>query len=225
MKYPGLERQPVDEKTGGLLRQTARRFLRAQFGRPTGILGSLIGKIMARTPSNHERIQWTLSLLEIQPRDRILEIGFGPGFAIQRVCKLAPEGFVAGVDHSEVMVRQAGKLNASAIRAGRVRLRLGSATDLPRFDELFDRIFTINSIHFWPEPVQCLRSLHSQLRPGGCIAVTLQPRSRSATDDTARELGQEVADKLRQAGFSGVHLELLKMKPLAAACALGIKPE
>jgi hypothetical protein len=40
-----------------------------------------------------------------------------------------------GIDHSELMLRQASRRKAQAIRAGRVQLLLGPATSLPRLDE------------------------------------------------------------------------------------------
>jgi len=177
---------------------------------------------MANTPSNKDRIHWTISLLDIKPNERLLEIGFGPGFAVDLVSKIVPEGLVVGIDHSEVMLRQASKYNARAIREGKIVLRLGSVSNLPKFDEPFDKIFTINSIHFWNEPVDCLRELRKILRPGGLIAVTLQPRSRSATDATTEEIGKEVAMNLERAGFSRVRLEIRKTKPVSVACALGV---
>ena len=64
------------------------------------------------------------------------------------------------------MVRQAGRRNAEAIRAGRVELRLGSVSSLPTFSQPFDKIFTINSIHFWHDPVECLKSLRMALKAG-----------------------------------------------------------
>jgi ubiquinone/menaquinone biosynthesis C-methylase UbiE len=223
LKYPGLQTQPDNGKDRGGLHQSIRRFLRAQFGRPTGFWGNIAGKIMAFTPSNKERIRWTISLLDAKPDDRVLEIGFGPGFAIELMSKIVSEGFVAGIDHSDVMVRQAGERNARAIREGRVALRLGSVSNLPKFDEPFDKIFTINSIHFWTEPIGCLKELRNMLKPGGLIAVTLQPRSRSATDTTTEEIGKEIAMNLERAGFSQVRLEIKQTKPVSVACALGIK--
>ncbi len=223
LKYPGLKNQPDPDEGRGRLFQSIRRLLRAQFGRPSGLLGIIAGRIMARTPSNKERIQWTISLLDIKPADRILEIGFGPGFAIELLSKIASEGFIAGVDHSDVMVRHASKRNAGAIREGKVALLLGSASTMPKFDEPFDKIFTINSIHFWNEPVDCLRELRKLLKPGGLIAVTLQPRSRSATDATTKEVGDELARNLERAGFTQVRLEIKQSEPVAVACALGIK--
>jgi ubiquinone/menaquinone biosynthesis C-methylase UbiE len=46
----------------------------------------------------------------------------------------APAGYVCGLDHSPVMVQQAARRNAEAVRRGQVDLRLGSAESLPVFD-------------------------------------------------------------------------------------------
>jgi trans-aconitate methyltransferase len=221
VEYPGLHYQPDQNGRHGRFMDAARRFLRAQYGRPSGFVGTIAGKIMARTRSNLERIEWTISLLNIQPKDRVLEIGFGPGISVQQVSRITSEGFVAGVDHSAVMVQQATKRNSRAVREGRVELRHGSVTELPKFDQPFDKIFTINSIHFWPEPVKCLAKLRSRLRPGGTIAVTLQPRSQNATDEITRVIGEEIAAKLAVAGFKECRVEIKKMEPLSVACVLG----
>lgn len=221
VQYPGLHYQPDQNGRQGRFMDAARRFLRAQYGRPTGLVGTIAGRIMARTRSNLERIEWTISLLDIKPKDRVLEIGFGPGISIQHVSRIANQGLVAGVDHSAVMVQQAAKRNAKAVREKRVELRHGSVTELPKFDQPFDKIFTINSIHFWPEPVRCLTELRSRLRPGGTIAVTLQPRSQNATDEITRVIGEEIAAKLSVAGFKDCRVEIKKMEPLSVACVLG----
>jgi ubiquinone/menaquinone biosynthesis C-methylase UbiE len=220
LKYPGLENEPV--KPQSRLRRAASRFLRGQFGRPTGLLGGLVGRIMVRTASNRERIEWTISLLDVKPTDRILEIGFGPGVSIEMLSEVASRGLVVGVDHSDVMVRQAGVRNAAAVREGRVEFHVGSVPHLPKLAGSFDKILTINSIHFWNDPVACLAELRRLLKPGGVIAVTLQPRSRGATEADARQNGEEVARYLERAGFSQVRLEIRQMSPVAAACALAI---
>jgi SAM-dependent methyltransferase len=222
LKYPGLQQQTDDGKSRGPLFRAIRRFLRSQFGRPTGFWGSIAGRIMARSASNNDRSRWTISLLDIQRHDRLLEIGFGPGIAIELATKMATEGFIAGIDHSEVMVRQAAKRNAAAIREGKVELYLGSASKLPTFDQPFDKIFTINSIHFWADPIDRLKELRALLRPGGMIAVVIQPRSRSATDATTRLVGEELVANLQRAGFVNCRLEIKQIAPVSVACAIGI---
>jgi hypothetical protein len=102
-------------------------------------------------------------------------------------------------------------------------LRLGSVANLPQFNAAFDKIFTINSMHFWHEPVDCLKALRQLLRPGGLIAVTIQPRSRSATDATTKAIGAEVVMHLQHAGFAQCTLKIRQTKPVSVACAIGIK--
>jgi hypothetical protein len=102
-------------------------------------------------------------------------------------------------------------------------LQRGSVSNLPQFTKPFDEIFTINSIHFWNEPIDCLKELRKVLKPDGLIAVTLQPRSQSATDATTKEIGKELVMKLEHAGFSQVRLKIRQTKPVSVACALGIK--
>ena len=220
LRYPGVEHQPGGEEKPGRLAQGIRRVLRAQFGRPTGLLGGVAGFIMARTPSNLDRIRWTLSLLDVKPRDRVLEVGFGPGVAIALLSRLAGQGLVVGIDHSDAMVRRAARRNAKAIREGRVALHCAPASDPPAFAGLFDKILTINSIHFWNDPVACLGVLRGRLRPGGLMAVTLQPRMRTATDESAAILGEEIAANLRRAGFSHCDVKIRKSRPVAMACVL-----
>ena len=80
----------------------------SQFQNPRGFLGNLAGMIMAW--ENRERNTWVIELLDVQRADYILEIGFGPGWAIQQAARLATEGLVAGVDASKTMVRQASAI-------------------------------------------------------------------------------------------------------------------
>ena len=86
-----------------------------------------------------ERNTWAVSMLNLQSSDSVLEIGFGPGLAIQQVAKVAH--FVAGIDHSATMVQQASKRNGRAIRAGTVELRQCPVQHLPYSSSIFDKVF------------------------------------------------------------------------------------
>ena len=209
------QRQPVEGGSTGL----EQRF-RAQFGRPTGTLGWLVGHLMAL--KNRKRSEWVLSLLDLKPTDRVLEVGFGSGADVFRASQTA--AFVAGVDHSEVMVRQARRRNAAAVRVGEVVLQLGSASQLPYPDKSFDKIFCINVALFWKDPVQEIRELGRVLKPGGLVAVAVQPRTKGATEETSRETGRKLVDALSEAGFSQVRLETKPLEPVSVVCALGVKP-
>ena len=203
------------------LRQRAIDAGRAQFGRPTGFWGHAAGLLMAHRTSNRRRNAWAVSLLDVRPEDRVLELGFGPGLAIRELSRIAAEGYVCGIDHSELMLRWARRRNADGLRRGVVDLRLGSVDELPAFDALFDKILAVNTMVFGSEPVACLAELRRLLRPGGLIAVAHQPRGPGATDETSAAKGREIAAALDRAGFSEVRLETMRLKP-AVVCALGV---
>lgn len=192
----------------------------AQFHRPTGIGGRLAGVQMASRSSNRHRNVWVVSLLDLEPTSRVLEIGFGPGIAIREAARRATRGTVDGVDHSAVMLRQAGRRNADAIRAGRVRLHLGSADALPPLEGPFDRIYAVNSFGFWRKQDQCLETLRGLLGPGGQLAIASQPRCPGATAETTARAGEEIAAHLSSAGFSSIRLETMDLDP-PVVCVIG----
>jgi SAM-dependent methyltransferase len=197
--------------------------LRAWFMHPTGLGGRAAGLVMAHRSSNRRRNAWAVSLLDVRPDDRVLEIGFGPGLAIRELSRLAADGYVCGIDHSELMLGRAKRLNAEAVRRGLVDLRLASVDDLPAFEEPFDRILAVNAIMFRRESVARLGQLRRLLRSGGLIAVAHQPRGPGASDEPAATAGRQIEAALTQAGFSAVRLETMPLKP-AVVCALGEKP-
>src|SRR5215469_5687103 len=92
----------------------------AQFHHPTGAVGHVAGWIMSWRSSNVARNRWAVQLLDVQPTDRVIELGCGPGVAIAALAARAIRGLVVGVDHSQVMIRQARRRNRAAVRAGRV---------------------------------------------------------------------------------------------------------
>jgi SAM-dependent methyltransferase len=205
-------------RTGGLKQRIVGRVV-GQFHRPTGIGGRVAGWVLAKRSSNRKRNAWVVSLLDVARTDRVLEIGFGPGIAIRESAARASDGLVCGVDHSEVMLRQARRRNAEAVRAGRVDLRLATADRLPTFDAPFDKVLAVNSMGFWDDPIACLRSMRSLLRPGGRIAIASQPRCPGATAETSAEAGEDIATRLVEAGFCDVEIETLPLRP-AVVCVL-----
>jgi ubiquinone/menaquinone biosynthesis C-methylase UbiE len=196
------------------------KLLDVAFAHPRGFLGLLGGTIMART--TRLRNEWTLSLLDIQPDEHILEVGFGPGALIQMLVTRASQGYIAGIDMSPLMLQQASRRNAAAIRAGHVHLRLGSALELPFEDATFDKALSANSIHIWPDQLVGIKEIQRVLKPGGEIAIILQP-VWAKTDDEVHAIGKDLVELLTKAGFQQTRLEFKPMKPKSSICALGVK--
>jgi len=211
-----------------MLRDRIARFFWGQFRKPSGWFGRVIGNRMAE--GNVYDAQWTVSLLDIQPEHHILEIGFGPGVSTRYAAEKATKGFVAGIDHSETMVQAARKRNIETIQAGRMDLKQGDVASLPYLDETFDRAFSIHSIYFWAKPIECLRELRRVLKPGGLLAITIQPKDKwdelQQRESSLRTLyfSPDLVPMFDAAGFRGVRVEICpEPDQFPGECVLGLK--
>jgi SAM-dependent methyltransferase len=137
------------------------------------MLGRLIARVMAVETA--EANQQLLRLLDVRSSDHVLEVGFGHGRTIERVAALAPEGFVAGVDLSAEMVRMATRRLRNFVREQRVELQLGDSAKLPYADGRFDKVYSLHTLYFWPDPAEHLREIHRVLKPGGRFAIGFSP--------------------------------------------------
>jgi cyclopropane fatty-acyl-phospholipid synthase-like methyltransferase len=200
-----------------------RRAIVAQFQRPSGWLGRLVGWVMATRPSNVARNRWTVELLALMPGARILEIGCGPGLGLEACFRMTEVAAATGLDHSPVMLTQARARNAAAIAAGRLALREGGVGVLGAMSEMFDRIFAVNVIQFLAPPlrVETLRNIRARLGSNGRLAITYQPRHRKPTRDDALAFGKQIAGEMRDTGFTDIRIEELPLKPVPAVCILG----
>ncbi len=190
------------------------KILDAQYRRPTGLLGRMIGRRMARDhrPEN----LWSIALLQAVPEDAVLELGFGPGFAIQALTKVVTRGRIAGIDFSREMVVAARGRNAAAVRCGLVDLHYGDAADMPFQDGEFDLAYSIHSIYFWPQPLAVLQAVYRELKPAGKFVLTVLPKERWNENNPSKPVGtpecipysgEELISLLVAAGFNGRRIE------------------
>src|SRR5208283_338656 len=56
----------------------------------------------------------TLTLMDLQPSDRVLDVGCGSGWLVRRLAALVPGGSVVGIDVSDEMIRRAQLASAGA---------------------------------------------------------------------------------------------------------------
>lgn len=196
-------------------------YIASQFGNPRGLVGKWIGWLM--TVKNNERIDWTLAHLGVNPGDQLIEIGYGPGVAIEKLIQSTPQIQITGIDHSETMFEQALRRNLKAIQTGQVTLHVGTVAPLSLPDRSFHKAFTINSSFFWPDPVGGFRELFRVLKAGGKIAVTVQPFF-ARSDDQFQKTGEKLVSQLTEAGFVSISLNRKAMKPVDCWCAIGLKP-
>ena len=188
-----------------LLNRIGAPLLAGQHGHPRGIVGRLLGEQMVR--QHMTETTWTISLLNLRPEDQILELGFGAGKAIELVAAQTTNGHVSGIDLSQEMVRAASRRNAQAIKAGQVALRLGDLTTLSFAENQFDKIFSIQTLYFWPDPPRALAEIFRVLKPDGVLIVTLSTGKIDPIETTGLEqyqliLEEQVIPRMKQLGFT-----------------------
>ena len=194
---------------------------------PTGFVGRLVTRFMTRMTRAHSA--WTVEVLDIQPGDHLLEVGFGAGVGIQLLAERTTEGHVAGVDISDTMLEMASARNAGSIAQGRVELVKGDGKTIPYSDGHFDKVCTINTIYVVSEPSQLFAELYRVLKPGGLAAVTFPVREHFMKFRPTRTPGfhmhevEDLQSALEHAGFTDVRIERNDSVKFGSNCLLGTK--
>jgi SAM-dependent methyltransferase len=139
---------------------TTRRATRSPFVLPRGLRGRLAARVMLRMNRQDE----VARLLDVQPGERVLEVGYGPGGLVRRLCA-SPAGRVRGVDPSPEM------RDMARAHAPDADLRLGTAEDTGFRDAEFDCAVTVNTVGLWPCLESGLDELRRVVRPGGRVVI------------------------------------------------------
>ncbi|CAM4006467.1 SAM-dependent methyltransferase [Mesobacillus thioparans] len=191
-----------------------------QFEKPKGILGKLAGTVMYF--ENRKINRWSLNKLLVQKNDRILEIGYGPGYGIKTLMSNYKTILVDGIDLSTKMKDEATRRNKRWIETGQVQLTAGDVADYHP-DHCYNKMISVNNYPLWDKPLLSLRRLYKLLEVGGRIVLTVQPREEGSTDETARQLGKQMKEDLLNSGFQNPEISFLKVRPVLTVCVTAVK--
>lgn len=186
----------------------APRIIAEQLARPSGLLGAFIRGSMNR--HNAKMNAFTLDLLDLQPTDRVLEIGFGGGGSLPKLITSA--AFVVGVDRSPDAVRAATRLYRREIAAGRVSFREGEVESLPCETGEFDKICTINTVYFWQSLAAGFAQIYRGLAPGGRVAIGFLPKLKMERMNMPADIftlrdPDDVIVAMEETGFKDIRVE------------------
>lgn len=118
-----------------------------------------------------DRISRFVAAMEIQPDDRVLEIGCGHGIAATLVCASLDGGRYLAIDRSPKMITAAAARNAAFVQTGVARFMLGSLETLPPEAGMFDKVFAMRVRLFVEDPERAHVLARRWLAPGGRIFV------------------------------------------------------
>jgi ubiquinone/menaquinone biosynthesis C-methylase UbiE len=107
-----------------------------------------------------------ISMLELEDRDRVLDVGCGTGFGTEGLLERTEH--VHGLDQSSYQLERA---YAKFGKDGPVQFYRGDAERLPFGDDAFDVVWSSGSIEYWPDPVATLREFRRVVEPGGSVLV------------------------------------------------------
>lgn len=180
----------------------------ANFGKPTGIIGKFILKGM--NISHSAASKWGLSHLTLNSADKVLDIGCGGGANIARLLRLCPNGYVAGIDHSEESVALSSKRNKNAIGT-RCDIVCADVSDIPFGANTFDTVTAFETIYFWKDLSKCFSEVNRVLKKDGVFMIEYAAEDMSSAwssiiDDMTIYTNQELEKYLEQTGFSEIKI-------------------
>lgn len=114
-----------------------------------------------------ERLQAIVDALDIQPDDRVLEIGCGHGVAATLVCERLTTGRLTAIDRSAKMIDAAAARNARFVDDGRAEFLVGAIEQIDLGDRRFDTVLAVRVGLFHREPERAQALVAPWLAPGG----------------------------------------------------------
>lgn len=210
----------------GMIEWIPSKFFSLQARKPSGFFGRFFITPLLKL-GNIALNNFVRETLTIQNGDRILELGFGPGKLIHAIAKESMAAHVEGVDFSEIMFKEAEKLNAPFIREGRVKLHCADFNTLPFEEDTFDKICTVNTLYFWEEPEKILLEIKRVLKPGGKLVIGFRDDVQIEKMHTHPDVFkvytlQEATGLLSQAGFREARIEEKGVSPNQCYCAVAV---
>jgi ubiquinone/menaquinone biosynthesis C-methylase UbiE len=118
-----------------------------------------------------------VSMLRLEPTDRLLDVGSGDGYWTIRFAKHVAEA--VGLEPSGDLVQHSQNLHG----APNVRYEEGFGESLPFPDATFDKVVSVSSVEHFRDPALGLAEMYRVLKPGGRLAIsvdTLIPENSSA---------------------------------------------
>jgi SAM-dependent methyltransferase len=158
---------------------------------------------------------------QVQPHDRVLDVGCGAGRTTRTAARMAPAGSALGVDVSAAAVERAREI-ARSEGPSNVAFACADAQTHSFGEGTFDLVISRFGTMFFENPAAAFANLGRALRPGGRLVMLVwQAAERNEWDVALREaLGNvetsgpdpfSLADPavteriLRDAGFTDVH--------------------
>jgi len=203
------------------------RFLAKQLSQPAGLIGQLVLPRLWNS-RNVALNDFAFEYLRLKPQDRVLEVGFGGGYLLERIAATT-DGCTVGVDAAPAMVEFCRKRYRRLIASGKLNLKCASAESLPFPDGYFTKTCSVNSIFYWPDALQVCAELWRVLADRGLLVLCFTDKQSLASRNFARQDGvrlyeaEEVQQMLAATGFQHIQMHEAADKHRRFLCVTGGK--
>jgi ubiquinone/menaquinone biosynthesis C-methylase UbiE len=144
--------------------------LASQLKCPNGIKGVEVADLMNET--NINMTLHSIDRLNLLDNDSILELGHGNCVHLAYVLQQKKNLTYHGLDISELMNKEAKRINQQFIDRQQAAFNLYDGLNIPFTDSYFDRVFTVNTIYFWTDPEFLMSELYRVIKPKRMLNIT-----------------------------------------------------
>jgi SAM-dependent methyltransferase len=184
-----------------------RRIIASQFKKPSGLFGVFISNLMIR--GNRRNYYILVKDLNVHTNDKILEIGYGPGFGINLIAEKCESCIIHGIDFSKLMYKRASERNKKYIDDKKVKLFVGDFLKDKIDGDNYDKVFCVNVVYFWDELQQPFERIRSLLKKGGLFCFYMAHKDflikKKSPDEIFNKYSiEQIVAAIKLAGFSKV---------------------
>jgi SAM-dependent methyltransferase len=157
------------------MKQEELQAIAAQLKMPVGEKGIEMAYMMEETNLN-----MTLSSirnLNLSQGDTLLELGHGNAAHIDYIMRQSHDLKYYGLEISELMFNQAQIINKVFIDKEVAQFVLYEGSLIPFPEAYFSKVFTVNTLYFWDEPVAFLLEIYRVLKHKGIFSLTFAQES------------------------------------------------
>lgn len=190
------------------IRERVLAGLSRQLGRPTGLVGRVVGRALNR--GNRSVILAAVEAVGARTGCTVAEIGFGGGAGLGLLLEqVGPAGVVHGIEISPTMLAAARRRFGKQVTEGSLQLHEAGMQQLPLPDSSLDAALSTNTIYFVDDLGVALSELARVLRAGGRLALGVgDPAAMVRMPFTKHGFVlrpiTEVTESLRSTGFTVV---------------------
>jgi ubiquinone/menaquinone biosynthesis C-methylase UbiE len=156
--------------------------------------------LVNRSPKSNLAV---VELASLTAGDRFLDVGCGPGAALEHAAAMGAQ--VAGVDPSPSMVDRASK------RVPAAEVRVGSAEELPFPDDHFTVVANVATFHHWAHRDAGLQEILRVLAPGGRLHI-MEGMIKEGTDGHGLNPSdvESLSARLIELGYADTEVDIIK---------------